>query len=172
MKTTRARTKISDRKRLAQHLTRERRRGRRVVFTSGCFDLLHVGHLRSLEEARSYGDRLVVAINSDASVRRIKGRNRPIIPMRQRAELLAALQCVDWVMSFGGQTPRAVIGALAPDVYAKGGEWPLATLLAQDAPPDWKGEIKRLRRVPGVRTTAILERTLEKRGRSARRPSR
>ena len=167
-----ARDKILSRREAARAVRAAQRRGERVVLTSGCFDLLHVGHLRSLEEARGYGDRLVVAINSDASVRRIKGRNRPIIPMRQRAELLAALQCVDWVMSFGGQTPRAVIGALAPDVYAKGGEWPLATLLAQDAPPDWKGEVKRLRRVPGVRTTAILERTLEKRGRSARRPSR
>ena len=143
-----------------------------MVFTSGCFDLLHIGHLRSLEEARSYGDRLVVAINTDASVRRIKGRNRPIIPMRQRAELLAALECVDWVTSFGGKTPRAAIGDLGPDVYAKGGDWPLATLLAQDAPPGWNGEVKRLRQVPGIRTTAIVERMLEKPKRSARRPTR
>ena len=166
------RAKILSGPEAARSVRAAQQRGEKVVFTSGCFDLLHVGHLRSLEEARGYGDRLVVAINSDASVRRIKGRNRPIIPMRQRAELLAALECVDWVMSFGGQTPRAVIGALAPDVYAKGGEWPLATLLAQDAPPGWKGEVKRLRQVPGVRTTTILERTLEKPGRSARRPNR
>jgi D-beta-D-heptose 7-phosphate kinase/D-beta-D-heptose 1-phosphate adenosyltransferase len=167
-----ARGKILSRREAARAVRAAQRRGEKVVFTSGCFDLLHVGHLRSLEEARSYGDRLVVAINSDASVRRIKGRKRPIIPMRQRAELLAALECVDWVMSFGGHTPRAAIAALAPDVYAKGGEWRLATLLAQDAPRGWKGEVKRLRQVPGVRTTAILERMLEKRGRSARRPSR
>jgi D-beta-D-heptose 7-phosphate kinase/D-beta-D-heptose 1-phosphate adenosyltransferase len=143
-----------------------------VVFASGCFDLLHIGHLRSLEEARSYGDRLVVAVNSDASVRRIKGRKRPIIPMRQRAELLAALECVDWVTSFSGGTPRAVIDALDPDVYTKGGEWPLATLLAQDVPPGWSGQVKRLRQVPGVRTSAIVERMLEKRGRPARPPRR
>jgi D-beta-D-heptose 7-phosphate kinase/D-beta-D-heptose 1-phosphate adenosyltransferase len=148
------------------------RSGERVVFASGCFDLLHIGHLRSLEEARSYGDRLVVAVNSDASVRRIKGQSRPVIPMRQRAELLAALECVDWVTSFGGKTPRAIIGTLGPDVYAKGGEWPLATLLAQDVPPGWNGQVKRLRQVPGVRTTAIVERMLEKRGRPARRPRR
>jgi D-beta-D-heptose 7-phosphate kinase/D-beta-D-heptose 1-phosphate adenosyltransferase len=147
-------------------------RGEKVVFTSGCFDLLHVGHLRSLEEALSYGDRLVVAINSDASVRRIKGRKRPIIPMRQRAELLAALQCVDWVTSFAGNTPRAVIGALGPDVYAKGGEWPLETLLTQDVPRGWEGEVRQLRQVPGIRTTEIVDRLLENRGQPERRPSR
>ncbi len=148
-------------------------RGEKVVFTSGCFDLLHVGHLRSLQEARSYGDRLVVAVNSDASVKRIKGPGRPIIPMRQRVELLASLECVDWVTSFRGKTPRAMIGALNPDVYAKGGEWPLETLLAQDVPAaGWKGQVKRLRQVPGVRTSEIVERIREKRGSSQKRPSR
>jgi D-beta-D-heptose 7-phosphate kinase/D-beta-D-heptose 1-phosphate adenosyltransferase len=167
-----ARAKILSRREASRAVRAAQRRGEKVVFTSGCFDLLHIGHLRSLEEARSYGDRLVVAVNSDASVRRIKGASRPIIPMRQRAELLAALECVDWVTSFGGGTPRAIIGALNPDVYAKGGEWPLATLLEQDAPPGWKGEVKRLRQVPGVRTTAIVERMLQKPERSGKRPSR
>jgi len=168
----RARDKVLSRREAARAVRAAQRRGERVVFTSGCFDLLHIGHLRSLEEARSYGDRLVVAVNSDASVRRIKGPDRPITPMRQRAELLAALACVDWVLCFGGGTPRAVIRALAPDVYAKGGEWPLATLLEQDAPRGWKGEVKRLRQVPGVRTSAIVERIREKRESSQRRPSR
>jgi D-beta-D-heptose 7-phosphate kinase/D-beta-D-heptose 1-phosphate adenosyltransferase len=83
-----------------------------------------------------------------------------------------ATGCVDWVTSFSGDTPRAVIDALDPDVYTKGGEWPLATLLAQDVPPGWSGQVKRLRQVPGVRTSAIVERMLEKRGRPARRPRR
>ena len=112
----------------------------------------------------------MVAVNSDASVRRIKGQSRPIIPMRQRAELLAALECVDWVTSFGDRTPRPIIGALNPDVYAKGGEWPLSLLLEQDTPPGWSGEVKRLRQVPGIRTTTIVERMLQKPGRSRRRP--
>ena len=168
----RARDKVLSRREAARAVRAAQRRGERVVFTSGCFDLLHIGHLRSLEEARSYGDRLVVAVNSDASVRRIKGQSRPVIPMRQRAELLAALACVDWVTSFGEGTPRPIIGALKPDVYAKGGEWPLAALLENDAPPGWKGEVKRLRQVPGVRTTAIVERMLEKPERSAKRPKR
>ena len=170
-KARKARAKILSQREAARAVRAAQRRGERVVFASGCFDLLHVGHIRSLEEARSYGDRLVVAINSDASVRRIKGPRRPIIPMRQRAEALAALECVEWVLSFSGQTPRAVIAALGPDVYAKGGEWPLETLLAQDVPRGWKGRVKRLRQVPGVRTTAIVEGMLAKRGRPARRPS-
>jgi rfaE bifunctional protein nucleotidyltransferase chain/domain len=132
--------------------------GERVVLTSGCFDLLHVGHVRSLEEARGYGDRLVVAVNSDASVRRLKGPERPVLPQRQRAELLAALACVDWVTSFGEATPRRTLAALRPDVYAKGGDWPLETLIEHDLPPDLDCEVRRLREVRGVHTTEIVER--------------
>jgi D-beta-D-heptose 7-phosphate kinase/D-beta-D-heptose 1-phosphate adenosyltransferase len=171
-KLRKARAKILSQREASRAVCAAQRRGEKVVFTSGCFDLLHVGHTRSLEEARSYGDRLVIAINSDASVRRIKGSRRPIIPMRQRAELLAALECVDWVTSFSGDTPRAVIGALGPDVYAKGGDWPLATLLANDIPAGWNGQVKRLREIPGVRTTSILKRMPRRRGRPASRPRR
>jgi D-beta-D-heptose 7-phosphate kinase/D-beta-D-heptose 1-phosphate adenosyltransferase len=167
------RAKILSGPEAARAVSAAQRRGEKVVFTSGCFDLLHVGHLRSLEEARSYGDRLVVAVNSDASVRNIKGPGRPIIPMRQRVELLASLECVDWVTSFRGRTPRSMIGALNPDVYAKGGEWPLETLLAQDVPAaGWSGEVKRLRQIPGIRTSEIVERIRRKRGASPKRPRR
>jgi D-beta-D-heptose 7-phosphate kinase/D-beta-D-heptose 1-phosphate adenosyltransferase len=172
VKPRKARRKILNGRDAAHAVRAAQKRGERVVFTSGCFDLVHIGHLRSLEEARGFGDRLVVAVNSDASVRRIKGARRPIIPMRQRAEVLASLECVDWVTSFRGETPRAMIGALNPDVYAKGGDWPLEILLAQDVPAGWKGQVKRLRQVPGVRTSAIVERILEKRGTSAKRPGR
>jgi D-beta-D-heptose 7-phosphate kinase/D-beta-D-heptose 1-phosphate adenosyltransferase len=128
-----------------------------VVLTSGCFDLLHVGHVRSLEQARSFGDRLLVGVNSDASVRRMaKGPERPIVPARRRAEILAALACVDWVVIFGDATPRPLLAALQPDVYAKGGDWPLAVLRAQDAPADWPGEIRRLRQVKGARTSELV----------------
>lgn len=153
-----ARSAVLSRSALQAKLRTARRRGERIVFTSGCFDLLHVGHVRSLEQARGFGDRLVVAVNSDASVRRIKGPERPIVPARQRAEVLAALACVDWVMVFGGATPRATIAALRPDVYAKGGDWPLRVLLEKDTPPDFAGEVKRLRQVPGTRTTRLVER--------------
>ncbi len=153
-----ARSKLLSRRAAAATVRRAKRRGERVVFASGCFDLLHVGHVRSLEEARRMGDRLVVGVNSDASVRRMKGAGRPILPAKQRAELLAALACVDAVVVFGEATPRALIGALAPDVYAKGGDWPLALLRANDAPAGWRGSIRRLRQIPGVRTTHIVER--------------
>ena len=140
------------------------------MFTSGCFDLLHVGHVRSLEEAASLGDRLVVGLNSDASVRRIKGAGRPLVPARQRAELLAALACVDWVLVFGGPTPRATLGALRPDIYAKGGDWPLSVLRAQDLPAGFAGAVHRLRQVPGARTTRIVERIrADRRGTGGRR---
>lgn len=165
-----ARKAILSRTDAARKVAAARRRGERIVFTSGCFDLLHVGHVRSLEEARGFGDLLVVGVNNDASVRRIKGPERPVVPARQRAELLAALTCVDWVVLFGGATPRALIGALRPDVFAKGGDWAVDVLRAQDAPRDWTGEIRRLRQIPGIRTTAVVER-VRNRGGAGRRHS-
>jgi D-beta-D-heptose 7-phosphate kinase/D-beta-D-heptose 1-phosphate adenosyltransferase len=148
---------------------RAQRRGERVVFTGGCFDLLHVGHVRSLEQARRLGDRLVVGVNSDASVRRLKGASRPLVPARQRAEVLAALECVDWVVIFPEATPRALIAALEPDVYAKGGDWPLAVLRREDLPEAFTGRVVRLRQIPGIRTTRIVERAERKRTRPTAR---
>jgi len=133
--------------------------GERVVFTNGCFDLLHIGHVRSLEQARGLGDRLVVAVNTDASVRRIKGDGHPIIPGRQRAEVLAALACVDWVVSFREPTPAALIRALRPDVLAKGGDWELDEIVGRDDVEGWGGRVVRLREIPGVRTSLIVART-------------
>jgi D-beta-D-heptose 7-phosphate kinase/D-beta-D-heptose 1-phosphate adenosyltransferase len=94
---------------------RGKRNGRRVVFTNGCFDLLHPGHVRSLEHARSLGDALIVGLNSDASVKQLKGEGRPVIPEHERAEILAALECVDGVVIFDDLTPQRVIAALRPD---------------------------------------------------------
>jgi D-beta-D-heptose 7-phosphate kinase/D-beta-D-heptose 1-phosphate adenosyltransferase len=152
-----ARRKCVSRAEAARRVRAARRRGERVVMASGCFDLLHLGHLRSLEEARRLGDRLVVGVNADATVRRLKGEGRPVLPARQRAELLAALACVDWVFTFAEPTPRESLARVRPDVYAKGGDWPLAALRANDAPPGFEGEIRRLRQVRGVRTTGIVE---------------
>jgi len=102
---------------------REKRNGRRVVFTNGCFDILHPGHIRSLEQARELGDALVVGLNSDASVRELKGQGRPVLAGQERAEILAALECVDAVVMFDDLTPREVIARLLPDVLVKGGDW-------------------------------------------------
>jgi rfaE bifunctional protein nucleotidyltransferase chain/domain len=134
------------------------RRGEKVVFTNGCFDILHVGHVRSLEEARGLGDRLVVAVNSDASVRKLKGASRPIVPARQRAELLAALACVDWVVIFGAQTPLRVIKTLRPDVLAKGGDWSLDEIVGRSEVESWGGRVVRLHEIPGVRSTQLIDR--------------
>jgi rfaE bifunctional protein nucleotidyltransferase chain/domain len=133
-----------------------RRRGERVVFTNGCFDWLHVGHARSLEQARRLGDRLLVAVNSDASVRRLKGSERPLVPARQRAELLAALACVDWVVIFRQDTPAALIRALRPDVLAKGGDWPRDRIVGREDVESWGGRVVRLRQVPGISTSRLL----------------
>jgi rfaE bifunctional protein nucleotidyltransferase chain/domain len=169
--TARARDKVLSRAAAARAVARARRRGERVVFTSGCFDLLHVGHVRSLEQARGLGDRLVVAINSDASVRRLKGPERPIVPARQRAEVLAALGCVDWVTTFGEATPRAALAALRPDVFAKGGDWALETLLAQDVPPRFRGRVVRLREIPAARTSRLVAQIRQKPSRARKRRS-
>ena len=133
-----------------------RRRGLRVVFTNGCFDLLHVGHVRSLEAARRLGDRLIVGVNADAGVRRLKGPGRPIVPARQRAEILAALECVDWVVLFRETTPLGLIRALRPDVLAKGGDWSRDAIVGRELVEGWGGRVVRLREVPGVRTSGLI----------------
>jgi len=158
---TPARHKILSRAEAARRALAARRQGKRVVFTNGCFDLLHVGHVRSLEQARGLGDRLVVGINSDASVRRIKGLSRPIVPARQRAEVLAALACVDWVVIFREDTPLRVIRALRPDVLAKGGDWSLDAIVGRQDVLSWGGTVRRLREIPGVRTTKLARRIRE-----------
>jgi len=158
---TAARHKILSRGDAASAVRRAQRRGERVVFTNGCFDLLHVGHIRSLEQARGLGEHLVVAVNSDASVRRIKGPSRPIVRARERAEVLAALGCVDWVVIFGEDTPLRLIRALRPDVLAKGGDWSLATIVGREDVLGWGGSVRRLREIPGVRTTEIARRIRE-----------
>src|SRR5262245_7518555 len=147
-----------------------RRRGERVVFTNGCFDLLHLGHVRSLEAARRLGDRLLVGVNGDASVERLKGPGRPVVPARQRAEVLAALACVDWVVVFPESTPLSLIRSVRPDVLAKGGDWALRAIVGREEVEGWGGRVVRLREIPGARTTRILERAARRarRGRDPR----
>jgi len=151
-----AREKILTRKQASREVARARRRGEVVVFTNGCFDLLHVGHIRGFEQARDCGDRLIVAVNSDASVRRLKGSGRPIVPALQRAEVIAALGCVDWVVIFGQATPLSLIRALKPNVLAKGGDWAPEDVVGRDDVVSWGGSVVRLRVVPGVRSSKIV----------------
>ncbi|HKW56113.1 MAG TPA: D-glycero-beta-D-manno-heptose 1-phosphate adenylyltransferase [Candidatus Acidoferrum sp.] len=135
---------------------RDKRNGRRVVFTNGCFDLLHPGHIRLLEQARQLGDALIVGINSDSSVRQIKGSGRPIVPELERAEILAALECVDASLIFDEPTPREVIAALLPDVLVKGGDWPCDQIVGRQEVEAVGGRVVLIPVVGGYSTTAIL----------------
>jgi len=136
---------------------REKRNGKRVVFTNGCFDLLHPGHIESLETARALGDVLIVGINSDESVRTLKGPGRPVIPAEERAEILASLECVDAVLIFEELTPQRVIAALLPDVLVKGGDWPGNQIVGREEVEGAGGKVVRVDVVDGYSTSEILK---------------
>ena len=140
--------------RLSEQLRAE---GKRIVFTNGCFDLLHVGHLRYLRQARELGDVLVVGLNTDASVRRLKGPERPLTPEDERAELLAALRCVDYVTLFDEPVPSAVIELLRPHVHVKGGDYTPDRLPEASLVRSLGGEVVILPLTPGRSTTGIVE---------------
>jgi len=143
---------------LARTLEAERKAGRRVVFTNGCFDLLHPGHVRYLAAARALGDVLVVALNSDASVRRLKGPGRPILSVVERTEVLRGLAAVDHVVVFDDDTPRSLITLLRPDVLVKGADWALDDIVGRDEVEATGGRVARVDVVPGVSTTEIIRR--------------
>jgi D-beta-D-heptose 7-phosphate kinase/D-beta-D-heptose 1-phosphate adenosyltransferase len=149
-----------DRNTLLEARARLRREGRRVVFTNGCFDLLHPGHIRYLAEARALGDALIVALNSDASVRLLKGEGRPILKEQERAEVMAALACVDYVTIFEEETPRQLIADLLPDVLVKGGDWSLDTIVGREEVEASGGVVKSLAFIEGLSTTEIIQRIL------------
>lgn len=135
-----------------------RRRGRCIVFTNGCFDILHVGHARLLERARAEGDLLVVGVNDDASVRRLKGGGRPHVPLADRMELLAALRAVDVVTAFGEDTPLELIGELRPDVLVKGADYALESIVGADLVQGWGGRVVRVPLASGRSTSGLTER--------------
>ena len=135
----------------------QRPEGEKVVFTNGCFDLLHPGHIRTLEAARKLGDVLIVGLNSDRGVRELKGSGRPILPERERAEILAALECVDAVVIFDEPTPREIIAALLPDVLVKGGDWASDQIVGREEVESAGGRVVSIPVTPGYSTTAILQ---------------
>jgi D-beta-D-heptose 7-phosphate kinase/D-beta-D-heptose 1-phosphate adenosyltransferase len=141
---------------LSNELTRARE-GKRVVFTNGCFDILHIGHVRYLQDARAQGDLLVVGLNSDASVKRLKGPDRPVQDERSRAEILAALACVDYVVVFNEETPIDLIKTVRPDVLVKGGDWPVEKIVGHDFVKTYGGVTRSLRFVEGYSTTGLVE---------------
>ena len=150
------REKIKGREELAQIIEGLKREGKKIVFTNGCFDLLHAGHVTYLEEARGFGDVLVVGVNSDSSVRRIKGSGRPIVPLEQRMAVLAALEAVDYVVPFEEDTPYELIALLRPNILVKGGDWRAEEVVGRELVE----EIRIIPYLEGVSTSGIIQRIL------------
>lgn len=142
---------------LTAERARWRARGATVAFTNGCFDLLHAGHVRLLEAARAEGDLLVVGLNSDASVKRLKGPSRPVVPEAERAEALLALEAVDHVVVYGEDTPREAIAALLPDVLVKGADWAADAIVGRAEVEAAGGRVVRVDLLAGRSTSALLE---------------
>jgi D-beta-D-heptose 7-phosphate kinase / D-beta-D-heptose 1-phosphate adenosyltransferase len=145
---------------LSHLIAKERARGRQVVFTNGCFDLLHVGHVKYLQKARGLGDLLVVGLNSDASVRRLKGERRPLIEESERAHILAALDCIDYVVLFDEDTPLRVIEALSPAVLVKGGDYSIDGVVGREVVEAGGGRVELVQFVDGRSTSRIIEKIL------------
>ncbi|HYE65442.1 MAG TPA: D-glycero-beta-D-manno-heptose 1-phosphate adenylyltransferase [Pyrinomonadaceae bacterium] len=153
--------KILSRAELREERARLRAAGRRLVFTNGCFDILHVGHVRYLAAARSLGDALLVAINSDRAVRELKGVGRPVINERERAEMLAALSAVSYVTVFDEISPRSLIAEVLPDVLVKGGDYALEEIHGREEVEAAGGTVTALPFVAGASTSGIIERILK-----------
>jgi len=142
---------------LLERVKRDRDAGASIVFTNGCFDLLHSGPLTLLQIAAAQGDRLIVAVNDDASVRRIKGPDRPLTPWAERAELLAGLAAVDWVVGFSEATPQALIDEIQPDILVKGGDWSVDQIVGAKRVQARGGRVVRVPLRSGCSTTALLQ---------------
>jgi D-beta-D-heptose 7-phosphate kinase/D-beta-D-heptose 1-phosphate adenosyltransferase len=142
---------------------RGKRAGRKMVFTNGCFDLIHVGHVRYLQKAKALGDFLVVGLNSDGSVRRLKGAGRPLLPEKERAEILCAFWFVDFVVIFKEDTPERLIRELQPEVLVKGADWTVENIVGADLVLKNGGEVHRIEFVPGRSTSRIITQVLRRR---------
>ena len=138
-------------------VSHHKKEGKKIVFTNGCYDLIHIGHVRCFQEGKNLGDTLIVALNSDRSVRALKGPPRPIVPEAERAEIIAALECVDFVTIFDQDDPLEIISAVKPDILVKGGDWALNTIVGRDIVESYGGKVMALPLVPGVSTTRIIE---------------
>lgn len=149
-------SKIYQREELKQELERLRGEGRKIVFTNGCFDILHVGHVRYLQAAKDMGDVLVLALNSDASVKSLKGDKRPLITESERAVVVAALASVDYVIIFSETTPLSLIEYLRPDVLVKGGDWAEEEVVGGEAVARWGGKVAIIPSIVGASTTNIV----------------
>lgn len=142
-------------------LQEERKKGKKIVFTNGCFDIIHAGHVDYLERAKKLGDILVVGLNSDNSVKRIKGKKRPINPQEQRAKVLSSLKPVDYVVIFEEDTPEKLIKAIKPDVLVKGGDWPIEKIVGKEFVESYGGKVLTIPFTYNVSTTEIIKKIVE-----------
>jgi D-beta-D-heptose 7-phosphate kinase/D-beta-D-heptose 1-phosphate adenosyltransferase len=154
--------KIKTKEELQRIVDNFKAKGKRIVFTNGCFDLLHVGHIRYLEEAKTLGDILVVGINSDQSIRRIKGPYRPILPEEERAEVLSGLGCVDYISIFDEADPLELISSLQPHILVKGGDWTKETTVGKEVVERSGGKVIILPFVQGASTSNLIEAILKR----------
>jgi len=154
--------KIKQRKELLKIIKDLKAKGKRIVFTNGCFDLLHIGHIRYLEEARALGDFLVVGVNSDSSVRKLKGPQRPVLPEEERAEILSGLGCVDYITLFDEIDPLKLITSLHPHILVKGGDWTKEQIVGREVVERSGGEVVIIPFVKGVSTSNLIETILKK----------
>ena len=153
--------KTKSKEELKEEIENLKEEGKRIVFTNGCFDLIHVGHTRYLEEAKNLGDALIVAVNSDRSVKEIKGKDRPIIPQDERAEVLCALHFVDYVVIFDEPDPFQIVSYLRPDVLVKGGDWDEGAIIGRDIVESGGGKVVRIPEIKGASTTDMIERIVD-----------
>lgn len=149
--------RVVSRDQLKKIIKEEKARGKKIAFTNGCFDLLHLGHIRYLQEARKQGDFLIVALNSDLSVRKLKGKERPIVSSEERAEVLAALESVDYVVIFSEDTPARLINLLEPDVLIKGGDYRKEKIVGRETVESRGGKVVTIPLVEGCSTHGLLK---------------
>jgi len=154
-------TKIISLPGLKRKLSRLKQIGKRIVFTNGCFDILHYGHVKYLQDARAKGDCLVVAVNSDSSIKKIKAKNRPVISQVDRIRVLAALSCVDFVVLFNQDNPLVLIKALKPDILIKGSDWSKDRIVGADFVQSYGGKVMTVNLVKGRSTSAIIEKIVK-----------
>lgn len=146
---------------LQREIGKLKKKGRKVVFTNGCFDILHYGHARYLQDARNKGDVLAVAVNSDSSIRKIKGKGRPIVGQANRLKLLAGLECVDYLVLFREETPLAVIRKIRPDILVKGADWDKSKIAGSDFVKSYGGKVLTVKLVKGLSTTSIINKIVD-----------
>lgn len=149
--------KIKDLNALKELVLKHKQEGKKIVFTNGCYDILHIGHIHCFQESKKLGDILIVAVNSDRSVRVLKGPSRPIVPEEERAELIAAMESVDYVTIFDQEDPLEIISAVKPDILVKGGDWSIETIVGRELVESYGGTVMTLPMVPGISTSEIIE---------------